>query len=125
MATWTNRWDRDYKDPHGKPITCSEWYDTHDSAKPFRDRVMKAIHHLHFKSNIWKPVVEDGISALSDYKFTAVQKLRLFVDDVRMLAGMPEIPKDLYNEGLEYRDIFAKNYEYAREEFWLLCWGDW
>ena len=123
MRTWSD--GKTHKDPYGKPITFIEWYNTHDSAKPYRDRVMKAINQLHFKSVIWEPVQDGGISALADFEFTAIERFRLFVDDVRMVAGMQKMSTKMYNEGIKYREPFSKNYDYALEEMWLLCWGDW
>ena len=128
MATWTNRWDKDYKDPYGKPLTCAEWYDTHDSAKPFRDRSMKALNQLRFKSGIWQPVYEKGFQdglTQDSYTNDPVKRFMRFVNDVRKLAGMPPMTGKQIREGLRYRHPFANNYDYALEEMWLLCWFDW
>ena len=126
MVTWTDYYNKDYKDPFGNPITCSEWYKTHDSAKPFRDRIMKAVHASKFKSKIWKPTVSKMKHRLDmrDVEETWEQVFHL-VNEVRKDAGMPLMKLDFFEEGKYYRAIFIKPYKYALQNFWLLCWGDW
>lgn len=125
MATWTNRWDKDHRDKFGKSVTSYEWYDTVGDADFYRDRFMKAINRLRYKSGIWKRVRENGLKNLVDGDLQGWDRVYVFLNDVRKLAGKPEMDREFFDEGINYRNIFDKNYEYARDEFWLLCWGDW
>lgn len=124
--SYLSAYEKTHKDPHGKRITYSEWYKTHDSAKPYRDRVMKAINRLRFKSGIWKVRTERGLYALCDEAYdNPFDRVHKFVNDVRTLAGMPPMTEDTFREGMRYRWIFTETYDFAVEEMWLLCWGDW
>jgi hypothetical protein len=128
LMTYIGFGEKNYKDPCGKPITFGEWYDTHDSAKPFRDRVMKALNQLRFKSGIWKPVMDMGFhdALIQDWDGTAFDHFKVFVNDVRKLAGMPPMNTEEVRDGLKYRNPFATiNYDWAIKEMWLLCWKDW
>jgi len=109
-----------YRDQYGKRVTISEWYETHTSAKPYRDRLMKAINQLRFKS-LW----QDMVNGVNGPMYEPDERLYRFVCDVRKLAGMPAMSKEMYEEGRIYRHIFAGSYEYSLSEMWLLCWGDW
>jgi len=109
-----------YRDPHGKRISCSEWYNTHENAKPYRDRIMKAINQLRFRG-LWHDMVE----GVTDPIYAPDERQYRFVCDVRKLAGMPTMSKEMYEEGRIYRHIFAGNYEYGLKEMYFLCWGDW
>ncbi len=118
--TWTDRYDKTHKDPFGNPITCSEWYKTHDSAKPFRDRVMKAINQLRYKG-LYK-----DLRRMSFEEVMGIEtRLYIFVCDVRKLAGMPTMSREMFDEGRRFRFPLARDYKFALEEMWLLCWGDW
>ena len=119
--TYLGAFDKDYTDPYGKPITCAEWYDTHESAKPYRDRVMKSLHRLRFKS-LWNDIVNEYEE---NSGYLKIKSLYGFANDVRKLAGMPKMSRKMYDEGRIYRHVFAGSYEYGLEEMWLLCWGDW
>ena len=132
-VTWTDRYDKTHKDPFGKPITCSEWYKTHDSAKPFRDRLMKAINQLRYKG-LHKVLINfcifpDAEAIITrptrDYTTVVEDRLYRFVCDVRKLSGMPVMTREMFDEGIRYRFPLARNYKFALEEMWLLCWGDW
>jgi hypothetical protein len=119
-ATWTDYYNKDYKDPFGKRITCSEWYKTHDSAKPFRDRVMKAINQLRYKS-LWQDLRRMAFEKPDEVE----DRVYRFVCDARLLAGMPIMSKEVFDEGWRCRNVLARKYTYALTEMWLLCWGDW
>lgn len=111
-----------YRDQYGERISCSDWYKTHDSAKPFRDRIMKAINQLRFKG-LWYEIVNEE---WEDIDFSSPdERLYRFVCDVRKLAGMPRMSRETYLEGRLYRHIFAGDYKYGLDEMWLLCWDDW
>jgi hypothetical protein len=114
-----------YKDYFNKPCDFSTWYDSHNRAKPFRDRVMKAINQLRFKSGIWQPVRESGVWNLKDGEYVGWDRVYRFVNDVRKLAGLPNMDRKTFEEGRRCRDIFTRTYKYSLVEFWLLCWGDW
>jgi hypothetical protein len=123
--TWTNRFDKNCKDVKGNPVTVSEWYDTCDQSDHYRDRFTKALNRLRFKSGIWLKAQEVGIKNIGDKHLNGWDRVYHFLNDVRKLAGYPEMTREFFNEGIEYRDIFSPNYKYALEEMWLLCWGDW
>jgi hypothetical protein len=74
----------------------------------------KAINRLRFKSNIWNNSV--GVSYNTVFRM---------VNDVRYLSGMEQMSRELFDDGIQYRIIFAENYDYALGEFKALCWGDW
>lgn len=74
----------------------------------------RAINRLRFKSNIW-----DQSSNIS------YNKIFQMVNDVRYLSDLEPMSKDLFDDGIQYRAIFADNYDYALSEFKSLCWGDW
>ena len=118
--TYLPAFEKTHKDPFGKPITCSEWYKTHDSAKPFRDRVMKAINRLRYKG-LYKDLRKMSFENPSGTE----DRLYRFVCDVRLLAGMPVMSREMFDEGIRYRFPLARDYKFALEEMWLLCWGDW
>lgn len=120
MTYWIDRYTKPYKDPYGKPVTFVEWYEGHATAKPYRDRIMKAINQLRFKS-LW----DEMLNTLYKDPTGVDERLYHFVCDVRKLAGMPKMSKEMYDEGRLYRHIYVGKYTYALEEMWLLCWGDW
>lgn len=74
----------------------------------------RAINRLRFKSNVWNNSV--GVSYHTVFRM---------VNDVRYLSGLEPMSRELFDEGIQYRTIFAYNYPYALSEFKALCWGDW
>jgi hypothetical protein len=79
-----------------------------------RELIGRAINRLRFKSNIW-------------YQSPGISYNRIFqmVNDVRYLSGLEPMPRGMFDEGIQYRTIFADNYNYAMNEFRYLCSGDW
>jgi hypothetical protein len=74
----------------------------------------RAINRLRFKSGIWDQ------SANISYN-----KVFQMVNDVRFLSGLEPMTRGMFDDGVQYRTIFADNYNYALSEFRALCWGDW
>jgi len=74
----------------------------------------RAINRLRFKSNIWD-------------KRNSVDYDRIFqiVADIRTLSGLEPTTRRAFDEGIQYRNIFAENYDYALSELKSLCWSDW
>jgi len=74
----------------------------------------RAINRLRFKSRIWDQ------SANISY-----DKIFQMVADIRTLSGLEPTTRRSFDEGIQYRNIFAENYNYALSELKALCWGDW
>jgi hypothetical protein len=74
----------------------------------------RAINRLRFKSGVWN----NGIGV----PYCTVFRM---VNDVRYLSGLDPMSRELFEDGMQYRTIFADNYNYALSEFKALCWGDW
>ena len=92
------------------------WRKVKAEAVPYRDRIMKSINRLRFKTRLWKMGKEEGVSRNEIYNF---------VNKVRKLSERDSMTFEYFNEGMRFRFIFQDVYKYALEDFWLLCWGDW
>jgi len=74
----------------------------------------RAINRLRFKTNIW----EKG-------SCVGYNRIYQMVNDIRSLSGLESMKRSTFDDGVQYRTIFADNYSYALSEFRALCWGDW
>jgi len=78
------------------------------------EKMGRAINRLRFKSRVWD---RDGIP---DYDY-----IYEMVCGVRKLSGLDHMSRELFDEGIQYCNIFSYRYERALAEFRALCWIDW
>jgi hypothetical protein len=78
------------------------------------EKMGRAINRLRFKSNVW--------NNSAGVPYSTVFRM---VNDVRYLSGLDPMSRELFDDGIQYRTIFADYYPYALSEFRHLCWGDW